>query len=69
MFLKECRNYAASGVSQTPNFSKIMKGNYSKLTKLTCLLSQSKSRPAMWIGYYANKLSQKVKDRKNRMFE
>jgi hypothetical protein len=46
-----------------------MKGNYSKLTKLTCLLSQSKSRPAMWVGYYANKLSQRVRGRKNRMFE
>ncbi|MBQ8329626.1 MAG: glycosyltransferase family 2 protein [Lachnospiraceae bacterium] len=51
------------------HFSKVMKGNYSKLTKLTCLLSQSKSRPAMWIGYYANKLSQKVRGRENRMFE
>ena len=51
------------------HFARVMKGNYSKLTKLTCLLSQSKSRPAMWVGYYANKLSQRVRGRKNRMFE
>ena len=38
------------------NFHRVMKGNYSKLTKMTCLLAQTSSAPAMWIGFYGGKL-------------
>ena len=51
------------------HFHTIMKGNYSNFTKLTCLLSQSKSAPAMWIGYYLGNFKKVFKDRKYRMFD
>lgn len=51
------------------HFLTIMKGDYSNFTKLTCLLSQSKSAPAMWIGYYLGNFKKVFKDRKYRMFD
>lgn len=51
------------------NFSKVMKGNYSKLTKVSCMLSQSRSTPAMWIGYCGSKLRQGLEFRKHKMYE
>lgn len=51
------------------HFFTIMKGNYSAFTKLTCLLSQSRSAPAMWIGYYAGNFKKVFKDRKYKMFD
>ena len=51
------------------HFHTIMKGDYSNFTKLTCLLSQSKSAPAMWIGYYLGNFKKVFKDRKYKMFD
>ena len=40
------------------NIFRIMRGNYSKSVKMTCLLSQTRSLPAMWIAIWENKLRQ-----------
>ena len=51
------------------NFHRVMKGDYSKLMKMTCLLTQSRSAPAMWIGFYGGRLLQGLKARKYKMFD
>ena len=51
------------------NFHRVMKGKYSYLTKLTCMLTQSRSAAAMWIGFYGSKLRQRLKARKYRAFD
>ena len=51
------------------NFHRVMKGNYSKLMKMTCLLTQSSSAPAMWIGFCGGKLRRVLKKGKHKMFD
>lgn len=46
------------------NFSKIMKGHYSKVTKMTCLISQNSTAPVMGIGFIVGKLRFGVSDKK-----
>ena len=51
------------------NFHRVMKGNYPNLTKMSCILTQSRSAPAMWIGFCGGKLRRVLKDRKYKMFD
>lgn len=51
------------------NFHRVMKGNYTKLTKMLCILTQSRSIPAMWIGFCGDKLWKGLKARKYKMFD
>ena len=51
------------------NFHRVMKGNYSKQMKLFCILTQSRSTPAMWIGFCGGKLRRVLKDEKYKMFD
>ncbi len=51
------------------NFRRVIRGNYSKLTKSICLLSQSRSAPAMWIGYCGGKLRNALKTGKYKMYD
>ena len=72
--VKALKENAQKTIREMQAFSKkhfltIMKGDYSNFTKLTCLLSQSKSAPAMWIGYYLGNFKKVFKDRKYRMFD
>ena len=51
------------------NFYRVIIGNYSKLTKSICLLSQSRSAPAMWIAYCGGKLRNTLKKGKYKMYD
>ena len=51
------------------NFNKVIKGDYSKLTKMICIFTQSRSTPVMWIGFYGDKLRRGLKARKYKAFE
>lgn len=50
------------------HFSEVMRGEYSARTKMTCLLSLSRSAPAMRAGACGGKLWQAFGRRKNEMF-
>ena len=51
------------------HFAEVMRGEYSARAKITCLLSQSRSAPAMWAGACGGKLWRAFWRRKNEMFE
>ena len=51
------------------HFAEVMRGEYSARAKMTCLLSQSRSAPAMWAGACGGKLWRAFWRRKNEMFE
>lgn len=73
-YSKEDKAEAQKIIQEMHSFSKkyfhrVMKGNYSKLTKMTCMLTQSSSAPAMWIGFYGGRLLLGLKARKYKMFD
>ena len=73
-YSKEDKAEAQKIIQEMHSFSKkyfhrVMKGNYSKLTIMTCMLTQSSSAPAMWIGFCGGKLRRVLKGRKYRMFD
>ena len=51
------------------NFNKVIKGDYSKLTKMICIFTQCRSIPVMWVGFYGDKLRRGLKARKYKAFE
>ena len=51
------------------NFRRVLRGNYSKLTKMSCIISQSRSNLTMWIGFYGGKLRQGLKNGKYKLFD
>ena len=51
------------------HFSKVMKGNFPLSTKVSCLLSMSRSAPAMWISFLGKRLRQAFKNRALKMFD
>ena len=51
------------------HFTRIMKGKHKALTKIGCLLSQSRSAPVMWISFYGGKLLRGLKNGKYKMFD
>lgn len=51
------------------HFRRIMKGKHKALTKIGCLLSQSRSAPVMWISFYGGKLLRGLKNGKYKMFD
>lgn len=51
------------------HFAEVLKGKYPVLTKITCLLSQSRSAPVMWISFCGGKLWRGLKIRKYTMFD
>ena len=73
-YSKEDKAEAQKIIQEMHSFSKkyfhrVMKGNYSKLTKMTCMLTQSRSAPAMWIGFCGGRLLQCLKARECKMFD
>ena len=73
-YSREDRARAEATVREMQIFSKkhfleVMRGEYSARAKMTCLLSQSRSAPAMWAGACGGKLWRAFWRRKNEMFE
>lgn len=73
-FSKEDKAKAKKTVREMQTFSRrhfkqIMKGDFSKVTKLTCLLAQSRGPAALWAGYCSGKVQQKLFDKKYEMYE
>lgn len=50
-------------------FTRVMAGKYTAFTKISCLLSQSRSAPVMWISFCGGKLWRTLKTRKYKMFD
>ena len=50
-------------------FWKVMKGKYSSVIKMACLISQSRSKPAFWISYHSGKIRQNNVNNKKILFD
>ena len=46
-----------------------MKGNYSSVIKMACLISQSRSKPAFWLSYHSGKIRQNKVNNKKILFD
>lgn len=51
------------------HFAEVMRGEYSAQMKVTCLLAQSRSAPAMWAGFCGGKLWRTFGRKKIEMYE
>ena len=50
-------------------FRRVMKGNYSSVIKMACLISQSRSKPAFWLSYHSGKNRQNKVNNKKILFD
>ena len=72
-FSTEDRRNTKNVVMEMKTFSKahfrqVMRGNYSRNTKLICFLSQSSAKPIMWICYCGGKLLESNERKKRKLF-
>ena len=73
-YSKEEKEEAEATLREMHTFSKkyfrrVMKGHYSSVIKMACLVSQSRSMPAFWLSYHSGKIRQNKVNNKKILFD